>query len=151
MRYFFVISVLSCCFFACKKQQQNNVKEETTSSKEPIVYQMYEPSEMALLMEQMYEYNMQLKHDIQAGKTPEHFPMDFLKIHSAELTSPSDRNASFESFSKLFIQAEKAIFDTASEQPIEERFNAMVNLCISCHQTSCTGPIPRIKKLLIKE
>jgi len=149
MRYLIFILVLSVCSLSCKEKPSEIQKEE--SSKEPMVYEMYQPSEMALLMEHMYAYNMQLKKDIEAGKTPEQFPMDFLKIHSAQMTSASDRNSSFESFSKLFIQAEKAIFDATSEVPLEDRFNNMVNLCISCHQTSCTGPIPRIKKLLIKE
>ena len=74
----------------------------------------------------------------------------FFKIHTAELSDFKKRNETFESFSKLFIQAEKELYNPNSEVSETDRFNTVVNLCISCHQTECTGPIPRIKKLLIK-
>ena len=41
------------------------------------------------------------------------------------------------------------VFDTTSNVPLKQRYNDAINLCVSCHQTECTGPIPRIKKLLI--
>ncbi|GAA3782430.1 hypothetical protein GCM10022271_13420 [Corallibacter vietnamensis] len=144
-----LLSFLACLFIlSCNDSKKDN--ETTQNKKEPIVYDMYEPSEMALLMNEMYAHNLKIKQDILDGKMPAEFPLEFLKIHSAELTKAKDRNATFESFSKLFIQTEKEIFNQASTQPIEERFNNAVNVCISCHQTNCTGPIPRIKKLLIK-
>ncbi len=144
MRLFACIA-LTFMLFGCGESD----KKETTEQKEEIVYDMYEPSEMAILMNQMYEHNMKVKQDILEGKTPTQFPMDFLKIHSAEMTKASDRNETFESFSKLFIATEKEIFNDESTVDIKERFNNAVNLCVACHQTSCTGPIPRIKKLLI--
>ena len=111
---------------------------------------MYEPSEMSLLMNRMYDINEQIKNDIIEGKMPENFPLEFLQIHSAELSEFKYRNETFESFSKLFIEKEKDIFNTSSNEEAKERFNQAINLCISCHQTECTGPIPKIKKLLIK-
>ena len=60
------------------------------------------------------------------------------------------RNETFQSFSKVFIETERQIFDENSTVDIKNRFNDAVNVCISCHQTECTGPIPRIQKLLIK-
>lgn len=131
--------------FGCK-----NEEKETTEISEKIVYDMYEPSEMANLMNQMYAHNLKIKQDIIAGKTPTEFPMDFMKIHTAELSDFKDRNEIFKSFSNVFLNAEREIFNEDSEVPLEERFNNAVNVCISCHQTECTGPIPRIQKLLIK-
>lgn len=133
-------------FFGCK----DNANQVETVSKEKIVYDMYEPSEMANLMNQMYAHNLKVKNDILEGEIPAEFPLDFLKIHSAEMSEFKERNEIFQSFSKLFIEAEKEIYNTESDVPLEDRFNRTVNLCISCHQTECTGPIPRIKKLLIK-
>jgi hypothetical protein len=111
---------------------------------------MYQPSEMANLMNEMYAQNLKVKEDILNGIVPEEFPLDFLKIHSAELSEFKSRNDTFQSFSKLFIESEKEIFNTDSPIPLEERYNNTINLCISCHQTECTGPITRIQKLLIK-
>jgi cytochrome c553 len=142
--------ILSLLVVSCLFNCQNKPEESVPKTSEKIVYDMYEPSEMANLMNQMYAENLKVKNDILDGKLPTEFPMDFLKIHSAQMSDFKQRNEIFKSFSKLFIDAEKEIFNTASEMPIEDRFNNAVNLCISCHQTECTGPIPRIKKLLIK-
>lgn len=139
---FFSIFVL----IGCKQKEES----QETAKQEKIVYDMYEPSEMANLMNAMYEHNMQVKNDILEGNIPTEFPLEFMKIHSAELSEFKDRNEIFQSFSKLFIEAEKDIYNTDSTVPLEDRFNRAVNLCVSCHQTECTGPIPRIKKLLIK-
>jgi len=145
MKQFIAIICLLVITFSC----QNKVEEPVDKS-EKIVYDMYEPSEMANLMNQMYAHNLKLKQDILAGKTPTEFPMDFMKIHSAEMSDFKSRNETFESFSNVFLNAEREIFNEDSEVLVEERFNNAVNVCISCHQTECTGPIPRIQKLLIK-
>lgn len=135
---------LLICLLVCSCNSDK--KEE----KEELVLDMYEPSEMSLLMNQMYEINERIKKDIQDGKTPENFPLEFLKIHTAELSEFKHRNETFESFSKLFIEKQQDIFETSSNEEAKKRFNQAINLCISCHKTECTGPIPRIQKLLIK-
>ncbi|MGY0393017.1 hypothetical protein ACW5R3_10715 [Bizionia sp. KMM 8389] len=135
-------------FLSCNQADNKTVSE--SSKKKEIVYDMYEPSEMANLMNQMYAYNLEIKEAIIAGEDIHEFPLDFLKIHTAELSDFKKRNETFESFSKLFITAEKELYNPHSEMPEADRFNNVVNVCISCHKTECTGPIPRIKKLLIK-
>jgi cytochrome c553 len=135
--------LLICLSFLSCKTDKKEVKEE-------LVYDIYEPSEMSMLMNSMYEINEQIKKDIIDGKTPDDFPLEFLKIHTAELSDFKQRNETFESFSKLFVEKEKDIFNTTSNQEAKKRYNQAINLCISCHKTECTGPIPRIKKLLIK-
>ncbi|MDX1278152.1 hypothetical protein [Oceanihabitans sediminis] len=145
MKYLFYILFLSFVF-SCGSTE----KKEGETTKQKKVYDIYEPSEMAILMNQMYKRNEEIKKEILAGKIPTEFPSDFLEIHTANLSDFKERNEKFEAFSNLFIEAEKEIFNTASAVPVENRFNNAINLCISCHQTECTGPIPRIKKLIIK-
>jgi len=145
MRILILSVCVITCFFGCKESEK-----EAEPVKEDMVYDIYQPSEMANLMNEMYAQNLKVKEDILNGNVPLEFPLDFLKIHSAEMSEFKSRNETFESFSKLFIESEKEIFNTESSIPIEERFNNTINLCISCHQTECTGPIPRIQKLLIK-
>lgn len=141
MKQFILIAFLISCLFSCKETEE--VKEEK------VKYDLYQPSEMALHMEYMYQYNAKLRKEILEGKELSVFPESFLKIHTAELTDTFERDGTFESFAQLYIEAERDIFDKDSLVPLEDRYNKMVNLCISCHQTSCTGPIPRIEKLLI--
>lgn len=138
-----LIILFSCLILvSCKDKDQETNKE--------LVYDMYEPSEMALLMQEMYTINERIKQDILEGKTPEKFPEEFLKIHTAELSEFKARNETFETFSKMFLEKEQDVFKSLSNDDAKEHYNQAINLCISCHQTECTGPIPRIKKLLIK-
>ncbi|MCK0108924.1 hypothetical protein MWU58_06445 [Flavobacteriaceae bacterium S0825] len=127
--------------FGCKNSQ-----EEPKEKKELV---MAKTSEMAQLMNEMYAYNESIKQQIIDGKFDNSFPEKFKNIHSAVLTSPSDRDANFESFSKLFLEAQKAVFESPSED-LTANYNKAINACISCHEVKCVGPIPRIKKLLIK-
>jgi cytochrome c553 len=128
----------------------HSAKEEQSNEDSKFVYDMYEPSEMANLMNAMYDYNLTIKKKILNGEVPQDFPLEFMKIHSADLSDFKYRNETFEAFSTLFINAEKEVFNQDATQSIEERFNNAVGICISCHQTEFTGPIPRIKKILIQ-
>lgn len=128
--------------FGCK-----NTPEEPKKEKELV---MVETSEMAKLMNEMYAYNESIKQQIlNNGTVSGGFPANFENIHSAILTDPSDRDESFESFSKAFLETQKSIFN-ANAEDLTANYNASVNACISCHEVKCVGPIPRIKKLLIK-
>ena len=98
------------CFafiFSCNSKEKNENIEENVAGKK--VYDMYQPSEMATLMNEMYAENLKIKNEILAGNTPEVFPTDFLKIHTAQLSDFKKRNAKFEAFSKLYIVAEQDV------------------------------------------
>jgi len=125
--------------FSCKK--------EIKQPKEELI--MYQSSEMAALMNAMYEGNMTVKNKILEGDSIGNFPDIYLNIHDAVLTDPADRNASFEAFSKLYIQNMQQVY-SGSQDSLKQNFNQTINSCIACHETTCRGPIPRIKKLLIK-
>lgn len=114
--------------------------------KETLV--MYEASEMALLMRKMYEFNKVTKAHIINKDSLLAFPEEFLLIHTAVLTDPSERDKEFDTIAEQFIHAQKATFSMKSDSTVYY-FNRSVNLCISCHETRCIGPIPKIKKLLI--
>ena len=131
--------------FSCNSSENRATIVDGTKT-----YEVYKGSEMSTLMKAMYAYNVQLKADIKAGKTPTEFPREFLNIHSAKLSDSKSRNETFEHFSGQFIEAQQQVFIEDSIVSTPERYNKAINLCLSCHQTECTGPIPKIKKLLIK-
>lgn len=132
-----------------------NVSQEKTESSEVAVekkadegFEMYEMSEMAVLMEQMYVDNERLKARIVKGDTIGQFPQHFKRIHEAVLTDATDKDAFFDEQAAKFIQAQELIYKDPKNA--KEHFNNGVNACISCHQVKCSGPIPRIKKLYIE-
>jgi hypothetical protein len=129
---------------ACKEEVK---AKQTPQKKKELV--MVTPSEMANLMNEMYAFNESIKQQVIDGKLNNSYPEKFNNIHSAVMTDPNDRDETFEAFSKLFLQSEKALFEAPKEELVL-RYNNAINACIACHAKKCSGPIPRIKKLLIK-
>ena len=147
MRKFSLLLILTLLIYSCQnKLQKEEISTKTVETEELVMYEM---SEMALLMEKMFVENEQLKKKIENGEELGAFNQEYLKIHSAILTDPDVRNNSFNSFSKALLLNQEAVFTTEGEE-VKAQFNKMVQTCIACHQTTCMGPIPRIKKLLIK-
>ena len=132
--------------FSCKKEDKEACTTESKTDKDG--FEMYEMSEMAALMEQMYVDNQRLKEKIIKGDTIGKFPQHFLKIHESVMTDKQDKDAFFDEQAKIFIEAQELIYKDPKNA--KEHFNNGVNTCIACHQQKCSGPIPRIKKLFIE-
>ncbi|WP_339659280.1 hypothetical protein [uncultured Polaribacter sp.] len=139
MKHFLQVIVVFLVIGCNQKKELNIVITEGTTAKQ---------SEMAALMLQMYQVNLENKGLILEGKTPNDFPKEFLNIHTAQLTDPSVRTPNFEVFSEMYINTfqQEAATDKVL---VKEKHNATINSCIACHNTTCIGPIPKIKKLLI--
>lgn len=123
-------------------------KESEALPKEEKKFEMYEMSEMAMLMEQMYADNERLKQRIIAGDTIGKFPQHFLKIHKAVMTDKQENDDFFKSHAKAYIASQELIYSDPSNA--KEHFNASIDACVTCHEVKCGGPIVRIKKLYIK-
>lgn len=140
---FLALSVLSC------QKKEEKATEEKCEPKTEKKLEMYQMSEMAALMEQMYVDNQRLKDRIIKGDTIGQFPQHFMKIHKAVMTDESDNDAFFKEQATKFIKAQELIYKDPKNA--KTHFNNGVDACIQCHQQKCGGPIPRIKKLYIKE
>lgn len=141
------------CFFGCmlilgcqKKEQSEPIT--TQNSEVSSSFKMYEMTEMAALMEQMYVDNQRIKQKIENNELDfGEFPEYYLKIHSAEMTDPDDFDDFFKSEALKFVVAQELVYTDSYNA--KTNFNNMVSACIECHQKKCTGPIERIKKLHI--
>ena len=148
-----IIAALCCIFlFACDKKADVAEKPATdtidTPPKAKKEFKMYEMSEMAALMEQMYVDNQRPKERIITGDTIGTFPEHILKMHSSAMTDPSENDAFFKEQAAKFIAAQRKIY--ADPKNAKQHFNDAVQSCVACHEQKCEGPIPRIKKLYIK-
>ena len=140
------ILAIALLFLSCdKKAEQAIQKEEVAEEKK---FEMYEMSEMSLLMEQMYVDNERLKERIQKGDTIGKFPSHFMKIHEAVMTDDKENDQFFKEQAALFIKAQQLIYEDPKNA--KQHFNNGVDACLKCHQVKCGGPIPRIKKLYIE-
>jgi hypothetical protein len=77
---------------SCQKNEEKKEAEKCVPRKEKKL-EMYQMSEMAALMEQMYVDNQRLKERIKKGETIGEFPQHFLKIHNAVMTDSTDNDA----------------------------------------------------------
>ena len=133
---FLLISILSC--------KKNELKEVVIIESKRV-----NQSEMSALMLKMYDKSLENKQLVLEGKKPKEFPREFLNIHTAQLTDSSNRNPTFNAFSDFYLKSFQRVF-TTSKDSLVLKHNNVVNSCIACHKTTSVGPIPRIKKLLIK-
>jgi cytochrome c553 len=149
MKNYFLIG-LSIMIISCQKEVKiDNIESkttcDTTSGKKLEMYQM---TEMALLMEQMYVDNKRLKERIIKGDTIGSFPQHFHKIHTATMTDESEDDAFFKEQAAHYITSQQLIYQDPKNA--KKHFNNAVDACLKCHEQKCGGPIPRIKKLYIK-
>jgi hypothetical protein len=140
--------VLVLSLFSCQKKEEKKPEPEKCPSKKEKKLEMYQMSEMAALMEQMYVDNLRLKERLKKGEAVGEFPEHFLKIYSAKFTDETDNDLFFKVKAKEYIAAQQLIYSDPNN--VKEHFNAGVDACLKCHQQKCGGPIPRIKKLYIK-
>lgn len=143
-----VILFLSFLLFCSCKNNEVKVVEKNTNDSSEKKFDMYEMSEMAMLMEQMYVDNERLKERIEKGDTIGKFPNHFMKIHEAVMTDKQENDAFFKEQAANFIKAQELIYEDPKNA--KEHFNQGIDACIKCHEVKCGGPIPRIKKLYIK-
>ncbi len=151
MKNYFLLIVSIFVMSACANKEAKADKEAcATDNKQDKTkkFEMYEMSEMAGLMEQMYVDNQRLKQRISQGDTIGKFPNHFLKIHKAVMTDESENDAFFKNQAAAFIKAQELIYQDPKNA--KQHFNDGVDACIKCHEVKCSGPIPRIKKLYIK-
>ena len=138
----------------CKKAEEAKPeapkKESAAKCAKPAgkEFKMYEMSQMAALMEQMYVDNQRLKERITNGDTIGTFPKHILNIHSSAMTDEDDNDAFFKEQAAKFIKAQQLIYSDPANA--KQHFNDAVSSCVQCHEGKCEGPIPRIKKLYIK-
>jgi hypothetical protein len=141
-----IVLVVFFGLFSCQKKDEKAEKKSTSVKEKKL--EMYEMSEMATLMEQMYVDNKRLKERIQKGDTIGTFPEHFLKIFTAKFTDETENDLFFKQKAKDYITAQQLIY--SDPKNAKEHFNTGVDACLKCHESKCGGPIPRIKKLYIK-
>jgi len=131
---------------SCQKKTDNT---KVDISKDDSSFEMYQMSEMATLMEQMYADNQRLRqkiedNDFDFGEFPEYYT----KLYTATFTDPSDLDDFYIEETGRYLKLQEIIYTDTTN--IKTNFNNMVSACIECHHVKCVLAIERIKKLYIK-
>ena len=105
-------------------------------------------SELASLMRDMYDRNLELGRQIEAGIIPESFPEDFYTIHKAEATPGMLHDTVFfKNMAAQYLANMKKITEAETKQEAKIAYNEMIMTCAGCHQVYCQGPLPTIRKM----
>lgn len=103
---------------------------------------------MALMMRQMADDAQRMRDHIGKGETitAEQFP--FIRFHLVEPTDPDILQPQFFENARLFQESYRSLVHAGTEQQ-KGLYNAYIGRCISCHEHFCSGPLKRIRKLLL--
>ena len=155
-----VYLVLGCLisasfFIACQSGEDSQSSELNAEDKKALEENVWEPeelyeaTELALLMRKMWEENMELKQKVANGGQVDSFPKSYYTIHTAKATNPDEINEIYHSFADMYLNSLDELADPSKEGKTIA-FNNMVKTCVACHKEYCQGPIPKIKKLYIR-
>jgi cytochrome c556 len=120
--------------------------EETAEEWQP---DMYEASELVMVMREMYDDNLKLKEEIAKGIVPAEVPERYRDILTATATNPDELNDLYYAMAQKYLSDYEAL-TKADASTVQEKYNILINTCVSCHQNYCLGPIPKIEKLYLK-
>lgn len=146
MRQHFSLYLSFCLIFLLLSCKQSEPKKKESAFKG-----FYVQSEMAVIMDDMYDFLEENRKRVLASETLEEIPEYFAEIHTAKMADDYIRDPFFNSFSEAFLTNMEALHKSESTDKTT-LFNNAVSSCIACHTSgaACMGPIPRINKLLIK-
>ncbi len=102
---------------------------------------------MALMMREMVKNSDRMKAKIEKGEVVDSASFPFLRFYLVEPTDPNVLEPEFFEKARLFQESYKAIFAHQTEQ--KKYYNLMINRCVKCHESYCSGPLKRIRKLPI--
>lgn len=132
---------------ACSSNQPET--EPSATENEEWQAEMYEPSELVIIMRQMYDENFALKAQIEAGEVPAEVPAKYREMLTAKSTDSDDLGEPFHSMAITYLANYETLTQADSATAVK-KYNVVVESCIACHQNYCLGPIPKIEKLYIK-
>ena len=146
----FTALLISSILFSCSSDKE--VQDDSIVEKKSAFGEVYQYSEMAALMEGMYERLKIDREQVLKGDTLKNYPKDFERIRTAEMTEDFEHNDLFKQFSEVYLNDLHDLYNQEySQTKRKEQFNTVVNSCLTCHKSDagCAGPISRISKLLI--
>jgi hypothetical protein len=137
---FLLIIAIAACNDAekAKEPAQEECKNETI--KDPN-----NPKPMALMMRTMANNCDSMRLEINAGKTVDSIKYPLMPFWTAEPTDSANLVELFYNNASEFEIAYRTLMSNKEHQ--KENYTAVINSCVNCHNSFCSGPLRRIKKL----
>ena len=132
--------VVSCTNSASKKESAKENCENPI--KDPM-----DPKPMALMMRTMANYCDSMRLKINKGEMVDSVQYPLMPFWGAEPTDSSVLEPLFFNNAKQFAAAYRLLMSDQQNQ--KANYTAVINNCINCHSSYCSGPLKRIKKLTL--
>lgn len=148
-------------FVACNTNPQPEQQQQTADSarikaEEDSMAACAQPQQypnqdkpMALMMRQMADNAQAMKELILKGEAVTGTQFLFIRFHLVEPTDPDVLVPQFYENARLFQEAHRALVN-AEPAKQKEMYNMYIAKCIGCHEHFCSGPLKRIRKLVIE-
>jgi hypothetical protein len=138
----FVIYALSCSDTGNPAKNSQHVVEED------CVKPIQDPNEvkpMARMMRQMANMCDSMKLKLNNGLTVDSVQFPLMPFWMAEPTDSTVLEDLFFNHAKEFSMAWRTLMSDTQNQKVN--YTALINKCVSCHMSYCSGPLKRINKL----
>ncbi len=123
--------------------QKDSVEACTQTIKDPN-----HPKPMALMMRILAANADSMRHELLRGEKPDSLRFPFVHFYLVEPTDPAVLEPQFFENARIFKQAYADVFKHTEDQ--KKYYNIMINGCIKCHESYCSGPLKRIRKFPIE-
>ncbi len=108
-------------------------------------------SELAVLMREMYDDMDSIKKLVLKGELPTDLREKFTYLHNATPTDSDTKHENYPDMAKAFVDNLNRFYEEKDKEKRIQLYKVVVQTCISCHQTHCTGVVKKIKKLQIQD
>lgn len=146
----FFTAMFAVAWFSCSNNRVNqtgstNTKNDTGNCTTTTIIDPNNPKPMALNMRAMALQAENMKKLLAEGKMVDSVSFPFIKFYLSEPTDPGVLEPLFFENASLYEKAYYRLMRSKENQA--EHYNAMIGACINCHQSYCSGPLKRIRKL----
>ena len=152
LKSLFVVAFATAFIWACNQSAppaaETAAKDSSTAECETeTIKDPNNAKPMALMMRQMAIQADSIKSLIMRGENPDSLKYPFIRFYLVEPTDPNVLEPQFFENARLFQDAYRNLM--SAEENHKQYYNLMINACVKCHESYCSGPLKRIRKLPI--
>jgi hypothetical protein len=158
----FAVIILSMVFFACGGNENKENKSQADSSQVVLdstksdsscssetIMDPNNAKPMALMMRALVKNASEMREKLKAGETLETAKYPLVRFWLVEPTDPDVLEPQFFENARLFSESYKKLSAASDNASQIKAYNAVIGMCINCHESYCSGPLKRIRKLPI--
>lgn len=126
----------------------DTAKSDSSCSTETIM-DPNNPKPMALMMRALVKNASEMREKLKAGEKLDTASYPLVRFWLVEPTDPDVLEPQFFENARLFSESYKKLLAAPDNASQIKAYNAVIGMCINCHESYCSGPLKRIRKLPI--